>query len=370
MPDPITIGVEEEFLVVDAHTGELVPLAAELLDARSRLDPDLRIMGELNLCQVETDTSVCDSLEAVGEELSSLRGRAATLAAEVGAGLLATGTHPFSVWEDQAIDEGKARYAEMVDRYKLLAREQVICGCHVHVGLPSRALEIPVMGRVQPWLSVLLALSVNSPFWQGVDSGYQSYRAEVWQRWPTAGFAPDLHDRDDYRTVLEDLQRAEVVRDPKDLYWYVRPSHGHPTLEFRVCDVPLEVEDTVTLAGVVRALTWVAAYSEEMPSRRQSRDLLDAGIWQAARFGVHGDLIDPVARELRPAREVVDLLLQICAPGLDATGDRELVEAGIDRIFERGPGAVRQRQLLSDLDPGDAVAELRSTAGTIADVAA
>ena len=370
MPEPITIGVEEEFLVVDAHTGELVPMAAELLEAGGQTDPDLRIMGELNLCQVETDTSVCDSLEAVGEELTTLRERGAALAAEVGAGILATGTHPYSIWEDQAIDEDKARYAEMVDRYKLIAREHVICGCHVHVGLPSRALEIPVMGRVQPWLSVLLALSVNSPFWQGVDSGYESYRAEVWQRWPTAGFAPDLHDRDDYRQVLDDLRRAEVVRDPKDLYWYVRPSHAHPTLEFRVCDVPLDVADTVTIAGLVRALTWVAAFTEEMPSRRQSRDLLDAGIWQAARFGIGGDLIDPVARELRPAADVLDGLLQVCQPGLDAAGDRDLVEAGVARILERGSGSAVQRRLHSEMEPADMVAQLRVAGGTQNSVAA
>ena len=364
MPDPITLGVEEEFLVVDGHSGDLVPLAADVLAAGPDVDPELRIMGELNLCQIETDTTVCTSLEAVSEELDRLRARAARQAAEVGAALLPTGTHPFSVWEDQAIDEGKDRYAEMADRYGLIAREHVICGCHVHVGLPSRALEIPVMGRTQPWLAVLLALSVNSPFWQGTDSGYESYRSEIWQRWPTAGFPPDLHDREDYAQVLEDLRRAEVVRTAKDIYWYVRPSEAHPTLEFRVCDVPLRVEDTVTIAGLVRALAWVAAFAEQMPSRRQSRDLLDAGIWRAARFGVQGDLIDPIDRLARPAADVVDRLLQVCAPGLDAHGDRDEVERGVARILERGTGAALQRQLMQEYDGSTCIRHLRYAGGT------
>ena len=364
MPDPITLGVEEEFLVVDCHTGELVPLAAQLLDVVEDNDPDLRIMGELNLCQVEVDTNVCDSLSQVSEELVDLRVRAAGHASEVGAGLLATGTHPFSVWEDQAVDEEVGRYAEMVDRYKLIAQEHVICGCHVHVGLSSRALEIPVMNRVVAWLPALLALSVNSPFWQGMDSGYESYRSEVWQRWPTAGFPPSLHDRDDYAEVLQDLQQAQVIRDPKDLYWYIRPSHSHPTVEFRICDVPLYVEDTVTIAGLVRALAWVGAYSEAMPSRRQSRDLLDAGVWRAARFGLSGDLLDPLEREPRPALDVIDHLLDLCRPGLDASGDREMVEDGVRRIIDRGTGAAVQRRLTDDLDQAEVVHELRIAGGT------
>jgi carboxylate-amine ligase len=364
MFDPITIGVEEEFLVVDGYSGDLVPRAKEVLAAGPDVDPDLRIMGELNLCQLETDTTVCTALDDLGTELDGLRARAARQAAEVGAALLPTATHPFSAWEDQAIDEATRRYAEMAESYQLIAQEHVICGCHVHVGLPSRALELPVMGRTLPWLGVLLALSVNSPFWQGADSGYESYRSQIWQRWPTAGFPPDLYDRDDYEAVLEDLRRAEVVRTPKDIYWYVRPSGAHPTLEFRMCDVPLRVEDTVTIAGLVRGLAWVAASTENMPSRRQSRDLLDAGIWRAARFGLQGELIDPIDRTLRPAADVAGRLLDVCGPGLDAHGDRDAVERGVARILDRGTGAAVQRQMAATHEPDVAIRHLRFIGGT------
>ena len=362
--DHITLGVEEEFLVVDGHTGEMVPLANEVLAAGPEVDPNLRIMGELNLCQLETDTTVCSSLDELAQELDWLRARAARQAAEVGAGLLPTGTHPFSVWQDQAIDESDERYARLADRYGLLAHEQVICGCHVHVGLPDRALEVQVMGRTRPWLSVLLALSVNSPFWQGRDSGYESFRSEVWQRWPTAGFPPDLRDRDDYHQVLEELRRAEVVNSAKDLYWWVRPSDAHPTLEFRVCDVPLYVEDTVTLAGLVRALSWVSVSTERVPWRRQSRDLLYAGTWRAARFGPRGELIDPIERAPRPAHEVVERLLEVCGPGLDAHGDRDRVERGVARILLRGTGATMQRTLVADHERAACVRHLRYAGGT------
>ncbi len=321
-------------------------------------------MGELNLCQVETDTTVCTTLDELEGELASLRSRSAEQADRVGAALLPTGTHPFSVWEDQAVDEGKRRYAEMVERYRLIAREHVICGCHVHVGLPTRALEIPVMNRVRPWLPVLLALSVNSPFWQGLDSGYESYRSEIWQRWPTAGFPPGFHDRDEYDDALEDLRRADVIRDPKDLYWYVRPSHAHPTLEFRVCDVPLLVSDSATLAGIVRALAATCAYEEHLPWRSHSRDLLDAGIWQAARFGLGRQLVDPVERVLRPAADVVANLLEVCDTALRESGDRDRVHDGVERIMGSGPGARLQRELDRDQGGADLVHRLREVGGT------
>lgn len=362
MPDVLTLGVEEEFLVVDATSGELVPRATDILEASGGRG-DLRLMGELNLCQLETDTTVCHDLDQAQEELCDLRRRASARAAEVGAALLPTGTHPFSVWQDQAIDENVTRYAEMVDRYRLIAREHVICGCHVHVGLPSRALEIPVMNRIRPWLPVLLALSVNSPFWQGQDTGYESYRSEVWQRWPTAGFPPSFHDRDEYEDVLEDLRRADVIRDPKDLYWYLRPSFAHPTLEFRVCDVPLLVEDTVTITGLIRSLVWVCAFSEKMTWRQHSRDLLDAGIWQAARFGLSGDLIDPVDRILRPAADVVARLLETCEDGLVEAGDRDRCHEGIRKLLDRGPGSVNQREE-GDTDLAGLVLRLRRAGNT------
>lgn len=365
MSDRLTLGVEEELFIVDADTGALVPRAHDVLESVPDGE-DLRMMGELNLCQVETDTTVCDDLDAAESELVDLRSRASARAAAVGCKLLPSGTHPFSVWEDQEIDEDVGRYAEMVDRYRLIAREHVICGCHVHVGLPSRALEIPVMNRVRPWLPVLLALSVNSPYWQGRDSGYQSYRSEIWQRWPTAGFPPSLHDRDDYTQVLEDLERAGVIRNPKDLYWYLRPSHAHPTIEFRICDVPLRVEDTATLAGLIRALAWECAFSENMPSRRHSRDLLEAGIWQAARFGLGGKLLDPVERELRPAADVVARMLELCRQGLDVTGDRHRVEDGVSAILGRGPGASEQRNFAVDGHDAALVSALCAAGGTCA----
>lgn len=367
MSDVLTLGVEEELFIVEADTGALVPRAHDVLETPAPGDDELRMMGELNLCQVETDTTVCESLDDVQSQLSDLRTRASERATAVGCNLLPSGTHPFSVWEDQEIDENVGRYAEMVDRYRLIAREHVICGCHVHVGLPSRALEIPVMNRVRPWLPVLLALSVNSPYWQGRDSGYESYRSEIWQRWPTAGFPPSLHDREDYTQVLEDLQRAGVIRNPKDLYWYLRPSHAHPTIEFRICDVPLRVEDTATIAGLVRGLAWACAFTENMPSRRHSRDLLEAGIWQAARFGLGGKLLDPVERELRPAADVVARLLELCRQGLEVAGDRHSVEDGVSAILGRGTGATEQRALAGDHQDAALVGALCRVGGTCAD---
>ena len=147
----------------------------------------------------------------------------------------------------------------MDDAYQIVARQQVICGCHVHVGIADRDLAVAVMNRVRPWLPALLALSANSPYWQGLDTGFASYRLQVWQRWPTSGMPPELADRQEYDELVDDSTTVDAIEDATFLYWYVRPSARYPTLEFRVCDVCLDVDDAVALAGLVRALAWTCA---------------------------------------------------------------------------------------------------------------
>jgi carboxylate-amine ligase len=342
---PLTLGVEEEFLVVDVETGALVPRSHQLLpEARTVLGEE--VAPELNLCQIEVGTPVCTTLDEVREHLTRLRTGLHQAGEQLGVAAAATATHPFSWWQHQQVDLSNERYSRMDNTYQIVAREQVICGCHVHVGLGDGDLSVAVMNRVRPWLPVLLALSANSPFWQGIDTGYASYRLQVWQRWPTSGMPPDLGGRREYDELVRELQAIEAVEDATFLYWYVRPSARFPTLEFRVCDVCLDVEHTVAIAGLIRALA--ATTAEEVVAGRLAvlpkREVMEAAVWRAARYGLEGLLVSPLTWTPQPAPVVVDELLDHVSEALEAHGDAETVRAAVQDLVGGGNGATLQRR--------------------------
>jgi carboxylate-amine ligase len=202
------------------------------------------------------------------------------------------------------------------------------------------------MDRVRPWLPVLLALSGNSPFWNGRDTGFVSYRTEVWARWPTAGFAPVLGTRARFDDLVDELSAVGAIDEPASLYWYVRPSASYPTLEFRVCDVPIRAEHTAALAGLIRALAWTARREavEGAAVPGTSTEALDAAMWRAARYGLSAGLVHPRARRIAPADEVVGLLLAHVRDGLQAHDDTELVTCVVHEILHHGSGSTAQRE--------------------------
>lgn len=187
--DHMTLGVEEEFFIVDLASGDLAGRSDEVVAAATPTLGDA-VTHELNRCQIEIATPVCDTLDDVRRELTRLRAALSDAAAELGCGIAAVGTHPFSSWEDQEIRDDVDRYRRMEHRYQAIARQQVICGCHVHVGVEDPEIGVQIANRAPAWLPALVALSANSPFWHGVETGFDSYRTEVWQRWPTAGMPP------------------------------------------------------------------------------------------------------------------------------------------------------------------------------------
>jgi glutamate---cysteine ligase / carboxylate-amine ligase len=342
--DCVTLGVEEEFLVVDAETLELVPRSDELLPAARRRLGD-EVTPELNLCQIEVGTPVCDSLDSVERHLVRLRRGLIAAAAPMGLGVAAVASHPFTSWRHQQVDLSNERYSRMDDTYQIVARQQVICGCHVHVGIEDQDLAVAVMNRVRPWMPALLALSANSPYWQGFDTGFASYRLQVWQRWPTSGMPPELADRQEYDDLVQALEEADAIEDPTFLYWYARPSARYPTLEFRVCDVLLDVNETVAMAGLIRSLAWTCAAAEKLgqPAVSPPQEVMEASTWRAARYGLGGRLVSPITHRAEPAAVVIGQLLDVVADGLEFHGDRERVTASVKGILEGGNGADRQR---------------------------
>jgi glutamate---cysteine ligase / carboxylate-amine ligase len=318
-----------------------------------------RVQPELYRSQVEMNTPVCATLGEVRDAVR--RGRRALAEAAEGEGLrlAAAGTHPFSHWGDQTVTE-KTRYRNLAQDYRQVFREQVVFGCHVHVGIQDREAAIQTMNRVRPWLPVLLALSANSPYWLGADTGYASYRTEVWNRWPMAGMPQAFASRAEYDRLVETLMATGSVREPTKLYWDVRPSARQETLEFRVADVCMGVDEAVMVTGLARALALVchdaAARGEPDPPPRP--ELLRAAKWRAARHGLGADLVDAAAGRARPAAEMVRLFLDRVRPGLEAGGDLEEVTELVEATVARGTGAARQRAVFERTGSLEAVVDL------------
>lgn len=299
--------------------------------------------AELQQSQVETGTAVCETLDDVRKDLIRLRREAAAAAGKVGKRIAACGTHPFSDWHGTGVFQEDA-YIRLEEDYQQLTREQVLSGCHVHVGIDDPDDAIEVMNRVRPWLPVVLALSVNSPFWLGEDTGYHSYRNRLWQRWPTAGIPGSFADRAEFDSLKEALLATRSIDDPARIYWDIRPSNKFNTIEFRVADACSNLDDALLVAALVRAMS-ETCYREMQagsPGTKVRDELIRSAIWRAARYGDTDSLIDPRAKRLVPAHELVSSLLEIIRPVLEDRGEWDGVQGLVAQVRERGTGASRQ----------------------------
>lgn len=341
-----TIGVEEEYLLLDPVTGLPVPLADKVCVAAGlgRLVADQEVQHELLQAQVEVATPVCGSLEEAGGHLLRLRHAVGVAAEEHGCRIAACGTPPLRHARPVAVTD-QARYRAMVVQAPQLVAEQLVNGMHVHVAVPDREAGVRVLNRIRFWLPTLAAMSANSPLWDGRDTGFASWRTVVFGRWPVSGLPPSFRDAADYDRRVQRLLEAGLVSDTGQLYWQARLSSRYPTIEVRCLDVQLRVDDAVMLAGVVRALveTALAEAAAGVPVPDCPPELLHAAMWHAARHGLGGALIDPGGRP-RPAADVLDQLLRHIAPALDALGDTRQVTALLRRLVQGGTGAERQRE--------------------------
>ena len=344
MPEDFTIGVEEEYQIVDPGTRALRSRAGRILPGAKDAIGDT-VTNELYLSQIEIGTPVCRTLGDVRAQLVRLR-RAVIAAAEAqGCRIVAAGTHPFSRWQDQRLTP-KDRYDKILEENQQLAREQIIFGCHVHVGMADREDGIRVMNRARPWLPTLLALSANSPFWQGVDTGYASYRTELFQRFPMTGIPGAFADRAEYDRTIQSLVDVAAIPDASRIYWDMRPSSHFETIEFRIADVCARVDDAVMIAGLCRGLarTCLDRARRGEPAPEVRPELTRAAKWRAARFGLGGDLIDLHAGTSAPARSAVDRLLAFVRPDLEAHGEWNQLSSLVARTLDHGTGADRQRK--------------------------
>jgi YbdK family carboxylate-amine ligase len=343
-PAGATFGVEEEFHLVDPDSCRLTRSPA-LADAVLRGEAGPHLHAEITTTQLEAVTGICTDLSQLRAELVTTRAEAAGAAARAGVRILAASTHPFDNWQQQDITPAP-RYQAMVDRWAGLALRQDICGCHVHVGVPDLETAVAVMDRARPYLPVLLAMTGSSPFHDGMDTGHSSYRTVWWSRWPTTGPPEYLGSSERFQEVVAAMVASGVIGDSSHLYWDLRPSSHLPTLEFRLADVCTEVDDVVlhaALAGsLVRVLAGRAARGETCPQPRP--ELLRAARWRAARFGLEGQLFDPLTCELVPARVAVRRLLAELQEDLRDRAEWSAVVEMVERLFERGTSSARQRR--------------------------
>lgn len=338
-----TFGVEEEFLLADPHSGEPVPLNTRVAERAKADGVDLQL--ELTSCQIETATEVSGTVADLRSQLHRLRRVAGEAAEAAGARLLAVGLPPTLPQHFPITDS--ERYRRIADRFGMVAHEQGICGCHVHVAVPDREAAIRVSNRLRPWLPLLLALTANSAIYRNADSGYASWRRMLWSRWPSAGPPPHFDSASDYDDAVQRMKDIGVMLDDGMVYWDVRPSAKFPTVEVRVADVPATVGETVLHAALTRAavMTVLDEDNDERPVPDVRAHELAAAYWNSARYGIDGPAVDPFGSSpgTAPAIDVLRALVDRVSPALRAVGDFAFVTDELTRIYEQGNGAMRQR---------------------------
>ena len=368
--EKFTIGVEEEYQIINPVTRELTSRVEHILPKAQKVLGE-EVQPEAQRSQIEIGTPICQTLADVRSELVRLRREVIAAAETDGNQIAAAGTHPFSHWDDQQLTP-KERYKGLMQDYQQLTRELVIFGCHVHVGISDREFAIRVMNRARVWLAPLLALSVSSPFWLGTDTGYASYRTEIWSRWPLSGPPLMFESLAEYKALVQALVETKSVAEATKIYWDVRLSERFPTIEFRVTDVCQTVDEAVMVAGLVRALARTcyeqAMRDEPFPAARH--ELIRAAHWHAARYGLDENLIDVGAQKAVPARELVETFLTFVRPALEEYGEWEEVSEIVHEIIQRGTGATRQREAYKQTGRLEDVVDLivRETAQGIASV--
>lgn len=343
--DVFSIGVEEEFQIIDPQTYALDAGVEDILP-RARETLGDAVQYELILSQVEVATPICQTLTEVQTALIHQRHALIDAAEQAGKRIAAAGTHPFSPWYEQPITP-KERYQLLVKDFQRLIKEQIIFGCHVHIGLSDGEIALEVMNRARLWLAPLLALSANSPFLDGVDTRYASFRTGLWWTSPLSGPPPFFASRHDHDSFIQTLVSSKGVEDITRIYWDIRLPERYETIEFRVMDVCMTVDEALMLAGLIRALvrTCCDEARRNVPVPNVRAELLRVANWRAARYGLEEDLVDVLAEHTVPAHDLIKRFLAFLRPALEAEGDWESVSHLVAATLSNGNGAMRQRAL-------------------------
>jgi glutamate---cysteine ligase / carboxylate-amine ligase len=356
MAHRFTIGVEEEFQIIDPATCELRSHVLQLVSAAS---PDIveQVKHEMHQSIVETGSKICEDVGELRIEMNRTRGELVAAAERAGLQVAAAGTHPFSSWIDQVISPGE-RYENIVEELQQLARSLLIFGMHIHVAMPDKQTTIDMMNMVRYFLPHLLALSTSSPFWMGRNTGLKSFRTTVFRRFPRTGVPELFESWSAYENFVNLLMKLNCIDNGKKIWWDVRPHPTFGTLEFRMCDVATKVEEAVAIAAITQAIVVKLhrLYTGNMGFRLYRRALIEENKWRAARYGIEGKLIDFGKEEEVPMRDLAVELLEFIDDVVDDLGSRSAVEY-VHTILREGTSAERQLRVYQET--GDLKAVVR-----------
>ena len=351
-----TLGIEEEFQIVDPHTRDLRSHVSEILEEGKMLLGE-QVKPEMIQSMIEVGTGICKDIREARSDITNLRGMLSGLVRKQGLEIVAAGTHPFSHWQDQNIFEN-ARYELIVEENQMIARSLLTFGLHVHVGVADPERAIHIMNAVRYMLPHVLALSTSSPFWLGMHTGLKSYRSEVFSRMPRTGIPDHFESGSSFQRYVRLLVETGCIDDGKKIYWDVRPHPFFPTLEFRICDIPTRVDDTIAIAALFQALVAKVnkLLEQNLTFRLHHKMLIEENKWRAVRYGLDGKMIDFGKGKEVPVRDLIHELLEFVEDVIDDLGSREEI-GHIYTILERGTSADELLQVWRDTGDRKAVVD-------------
>ncbi|MBL7975259.1 MAG: carboxylate-amine ligase [Candidatus Kapabacteria bacterium] len=366
-----TIGIEEEYMVLDPQTFDLRShINLELL-SKGRMILHEHVKPEMHGSMLEIGTGVCRNVKEAHFEVTKIRSIVAHLARQNGLLIGAASTHPFAKWQDQEIHPDE-HYQNVVRDMQMLARSLLIFGMHIHIGIENRETQIQIMNVIRYFLPHILAISTNSPFWMGMDTGLKSYRSKIFERFPRTNLPDYFASWGEYESYVDLLIRTGCIDNPKKIWWDIRPHPKFPTLEIRICDLPMRVDETIAIVALCQALAvkLFSLYEKNLTFRTYPRMLLMENKWRAVRYGLEGKLIDFGRQQEYPAKDLVRELLEFVDDVVDDLGSRRYIEY-IYQILEMGSGADRQLRVFKETGSIERVVEYinqESMTGLITDV--
>jgi glutamate---cysteine ligase / carboxylate-amine ligase len=344
----LSIGIEEEYQTIDPESRDLRShIGSELLPSAKRALHEA-VKPEMHQAVIEVGTKVCHNIKEAREDIRSLRQQMIQLAADHGLLLAAASTHPFADWKVQEIYPDE-RYHRVLEDMQMIARANLVFGLHVHVGIEDRNAAIHIMNSMRYFLPHILALSSNSPFWMGLNTGFKSYRSKVFERFPRTGIPDTFANWSDYETFVSLLVKTGCIDNGKKIWWDIRPHPFFNTLEVRVCDIPLRLEETVAIAALIQAtmaMLW-KLHASNKSYRIYGRALISENKFRASRYGLDGKLIDFGQEQEVPERDLMMEYLELIDDVIDELGSREEINY-IHEMLEMGTGADRQLKVYQE----------------------
>lgn len=342
-----TVGVEEEYMVLDPQTGELKSHEQKIVEEGHKILKE-KVKAEMHQAVVEVGTDICADADEAFIDVSNLRKTISGIADDLGFWIGASGTHPFSHWQSQLITE-HVRYNELVNELQEAARSNLIFGLHVHVGMETRQMAIHIANSARYFLPHIFALSTNSPFWEGRTTGYKSFRTKVFDKFPRTGI-PDCYDSiEDYDNYIKLLVKTNCIDNGKKIWWDIRVHPFFNTVEFRICDIPLTVKETIAITGLFQAICakLYKLRSQNLNFMMYSRALLNENKWRASRYGIDGNMIDFGKETEVNTRVLIYELLNFVDDVIPHLGSQHAI-SHVHKILEEGTGADQQLKVFQE----------------------